>query len=93
MPTSPAEVRRAMVSKEARMVRLELGESLARYASTGFSLRGGRPAVGTVGGASMAGAVGRPLPAEASGAGRASTVASCLGSANLRPGSYLGYEN
>ena len=48
-------------------MRLELGESLARYASTGFSLRGGRPAVGTVGGASMAGAVGRPLPAEASG--------------------------
>src|SRR5829696_1965619 len=81
-----------MVSSDARMVRLEPKESLARYASTGFSSRG-RSAARIAGGASMAGGDDTPSPEEKSWPIRAAIVASGSRSATLRPPDSFGSEN
>ena len=80
-----------MVSSDARMVRLEPKESLARYASTGFSSRG-RSAARIAGGASMAGGDDTPSPEEKSWPIRAAIVASGSCSATLRPPILFGSE-
>src|SRR5215207_3554784 len=80
-----------MASSEARMVRLEPGESLARYASTGFSSRG-RPAVGIADGTSMAATACASLPAGASQAVGVAIVASGSSSVTLRPPALFGSE-
>src|SRR5829696_486953 len=81
-----------MVSSDARMVRLEPKESLARYSSTGFSSRG-RSAARIAGGGSTAGGDDTPSPEEKSWPIRAAIVASGSRSATLRPPDSFGSEN
>src|SRR5215212_7582363 len=82
-----------MVSSEARIVRLEPGESLARYASTGFSSRG-RPSPASPGITRMAGApAGAPSPTDGSESRAVAIDPWCSLSATLGPDPLFGSEN